>query len=295
MGVGVTIFFYACIFLFGIVVGSFLNVCIYRIPLKETVVTERSHCMSCGHTLAWYDLFPLFSWISLGGKCRYCKAKISKQYPIVEALNGILWVMCFLTAGFYPHMILSVNEYGVWTIFSWFLACLVCSALIVVTVIDWRTFEIPFGTCVFIFVIALIKLISKMAVEAYFVAEVAKEAGAEATFWELINGFGDWPEYVIGFFTVSGIFFIIFLISRGNWIGLGDVKLMAPAGLFLGWKLSLVALILGCLYGVIVHLTRMKLQNKDHQLALGPYLSAGIVSAIWFGEPIVEWYSGFFG
>ena len=96
----ITVVLYVFIFLFGVIIGSFLNVCILRIPMKETIVSERSHCMTCGHTLAWYDLFPLFSWVFLGGKCRYCKAKISKQYPIVEFINGVMAVLCFAFSDF---------------------------------------------------------------------------------------------------------------------------------------------------------------------------------------------------
>ena len=121
---------YLIVFLFGIVFGSFLNVCIYRIPKKENIVSERSHCMECGHELAWYDLFPLFSYIFLKGRCRYCGAKISPQYPIVEALNGIFWCLTFFIVG--------------WEWEAVFI-CLVIPALIVITVIDWRTYEIPFG------------------------------------------------------------------------------------------------------------------------------------------------------
>ena len=104
------------IFIYGIVIGSFLNVCIYRIPQKEDIVRESSHCMSCGHRLKWYDLVPLFSYLFLKGKCRYCGSKLSKQYPIVEALNGILYVVVFYA-----------------TDFSWdsILYCLMTSALIV--------------------------------------------------------------------------------------------------------------------------------------------------------------------
>ena len=80
---------YILIFAFGIVIGSFLNVCIYRIPQHETVVTERSHCMRCGYQLSWYDMVPVFSWLFLRGRCRKCKEPISPQYPIIEALNGI--------------------------------------------------------------------------------------------------------------------------------------------------------------------------------------------------------------
>ena len=87
------ILLYIVIFLYGIVIGSFLNVVIYRVPKKENMVTTRSHCMSCGYQLTWYDLIPLFSWLALGGKCRKCKARISVQYPLIEGLNGILYLV----------------------------------------------------------------------------------------------------------------------------------------------------------------------------------------------------------
>ena len=273
-----SIVFYVFTFIFGICIGSFLNVCILRIPLKETIVSERSHCMKCGHNLAWYDLFPLFSYLSLGGKCRYCKAKISKQYPIVEFANGALAVLCFIFGDFWPHKIvdiLDVDEIDVF--FLRFgvlvLSCIFCSVLIVITVIDWRTFEIPFGTNIVIFVLGIIKLIANFIVY-----------GADT----------DWLSYVIGFFVVSIPLAIIYYVSKGRAIGGGDVKLMAVAGLFLGWKLVLVALISGCLYGSVIHIIRMKVSGEGKQLAMGPYLSAGIVTAIWFGNYIVEWYSGFF-
>ena len=87
------------IFLFGIVIGSFLNVCIYRIPAGESLSKKRSHCMSCGYQLRWFDLIPLFSYLFLGGKCRKCKAHISAQYPIIESLNGALYVLIFIING----------------------------------------------------------------------------------------------------------------------------------------------------------------------------------------------------
>ena len=92
IGQNAIILLFVFLFLVGIVVGSFLNVLIFRIPLKEDIAVERSHCMHCGHILSWYELIPLISWIIQGGKCRSCKAKISAQYPIVEALNAILWI-----------------------------------------------------------------------------------------------------------------------------------------------------------------------------------------------------------
>ena len=87
------------VLLYGLVIGSFLNVCIYRIPKEETIVTERSHCMSCGYQLRWFDMIPVASFVALHGKCRKCGAKISAQYPLVEALNGILYVIVFLVNG----------------------------------------------------------------------------------------------------------------------------------------------------------------------------------------------------
>ncbi len=271
----ITVFFYVFLFLYGIIIGSFLNVCILRVPLKETVVSKRSHCMKCGHQLAWYDLFPLFSYLFLGGKCRYCKAKISKQYPIIEFLNGILAVLCFLLEGFLITDIDKSMDSS--RIIYWFvvmlLSAVLCSVLLVISVIDWRTFEIPMGANIIILVIGLVRLIFNF----------------------LIYGFeGAWLEYISGFFIVSIPLAVIYYVSKGRAIGGGDVKLMAAAGLFLGWKLNLIALILGCLYGSIIHIIRMKVSGEGKQLAMGPYLSAGIVTALWFGRYIVEWYSGFF-
>ncbi len=268
--------FYVFVFLFGIIIGSFLNVCILRIPLKETIVSERSHCMKCGHTLAWYDLFPLFSYIFLGGKCRYCKTKISPQYPIVEFLNGAFAVICFMMDGFWPHEIVAIYSLKLfsYSLMVSVLSAALCSVLIVISVIDWRTFEIPIGTNIAILVLGLIRLIGGFIVY-----------GSEM----------NWTEYVVGFFVVSIPLAIIYYASKGRAIGGGDVKLMAVAGLFLGWKLILVALIVGCLYGSVIHIIRMKVSGEGKQLAMGPYLSAGIITALWFGRYIVEWYSGFFG
>lgn len=94
--------------IYGIIIGSFLNVCIYRIPKNESIVTDRSHCMTCGHKLKWYDLVPLVSYLTLGGKCRYCKTKISKQYPVIEFTNGVLYGILVVVNGFNISTILFV-------------------------------------------------------------------------------------------------------------------------------------------------------------------------------------------
>ena len=243
--------FYLPIFLYGIVIGSFLNVCIYRIPLGESIAKERSHCMTCGYQLRWFDLVPLFSWLALRGKCRKCKTPISPQYPIIEAVNGVLYVLIFAVNG----MNLVSCFYG-----------LMASALLALSVIDFRTYEIPFGFNVFIGVLGLIRI-----------------------FTDLDN----WSEYVIGFFAVSVLLEIILVASKGRAIGGGDVKLMAAAGLLVGWKLIILAFFIGCILGSVIHIIRMKVSHAEHVLAMGPYLSAGVlISALW-GTQFINWYFGF--
>ncbi len=241
------------IFLYGIVIGSFLNVCIYRIPKRESLSKERSHCMSCGYQLRWYDLIPVFSYLFLRGRCRQCKEHISIQYPLVETLNGVLYVLIFVLNG--------------WSIDS-VIYCIFTSALIVLSVIDFRTYEIPFGINLFILALGLIHL-----------------------------GFhlGDWVTYVVGLFAVSVFLGIVYYASGGRAIGGGDVKLMGAAGLLVGWKLALFALVAGCILGSVIHLIRMKLSNEGKVLAMGPYLSMGLFLAILVGEPFWNWYLAAFG
>ena len=235
-------------FLLGIVIGSFLNVCIYRIPNKEDIVFTRSHCMSCGHELQWYELVPLLSFLCLRGKCKKCHTKLSIQYPLIEALNGVLYVVIFLINGFNVDSLLY---------------CGLTSALIVLSVIDFRTYEIPIGINIFILIVGLIHL------------------GFHYT---------DWVTYVIGFFAVSIPILIIILATHGKGMGGGDMKLMAVAGLLLGWKSIILAFLLGCIIGSIIHIVRMKVTKADHVLALGPYLAVGIFISMLWGSNIINWY-----
>lgn len=239
---------YVTIFLFGIVVGSFLNVCIYRLPEGESIVKVPSHCMSCGAKLRWFDLIPLFSWLFLRGRCRQCKAVISVQYPVVKAVNGILWVVVFLVNG--------MNGMSV-------LYSLMASALLTLSVIDWRTFEIPFGINVFLGVLGVVAVF------------LEKE---------------EWRSHLIGAVCVSGVLFVLYLFSKGRAIGGGDIKLMTACGLLLGWQKILLAFLLGCVLGSVLHLLRMRVSGEGHVLAMGPYLAAGIFLAALFGERWIDWY-----
>ncbi len=246
---------YVIIFLYGIVIGSFSNVLICRLPLKENIATHRSHCMTCGNKIQWYDLVPLVSYIILKGRCRHCGAKISAQYPLVEAINGFGYVFIFFNLGFSFVSILN---------------CLLFTILLVITVIDWRTYEIPFGLNVTIGVLGLIKTLL------------------------------DYPDllldHIIGFFAVSAFMLICLYIGRlivgADCFGGGDIKLMAAAGLFLGWKENILAFLLGCILGAVIHSIRMKVSKEDHVLAFGPYLAAGIMIASLWGSRMIEWYMG---
>lgn len=248
-----TIFLYILIFLYGILIGSFLNVCICRIPKKENIVTVRSHCVSCGYQLKWYDLVPLLSYLALRGRCRGCGGKISVQYPLVEALNGGLYLLVFWRYG------LSIDS---------LLYCFLFSALLVLSVIDFRTYEIPPGVNLFILTLGLIRVATDLS---------------------------DWFSHGVGLLSVSVPLWLIYLVTKGRGIGGGDVKLMAAAGLLLGWKLNLLGFLLGCISGSVIHVCRMKAAGEGRVLAMGPYLSMGIaVSVIWGGQ-MIAWYLSFTG
>lgn len=236
------------VFLYGIVIGSFLNVCIYRIPRGEDLIRVSSHCTSCGYRLKWYDLFPIVSFLALGGKCRKCKEKISCQYPIIEAVNGGLYVLIFCVNGWEVQSVIY---------------CLMASALLVLSVIDFRTYEIPFGINVFIFILGCINL------------------GLD---W------ADWKNYLVGFFAVSAFLYLLYLLTKGRAIGGGDIKLMAAAGMLLGWKKIILAFVLGCILGSVIHLVRMRVTKAEHVLAMGPYLSAGIFIAALWGDSLIWMY-----
>ncbi len=241
-------------FVMGACVGSFLNVLILRIPAGEGFGKGRSHCMNCGYNLTWYDMIPVVSWVVYGGKCRKCGAKISAQYPLVELANAALWTLTIRICGWDLRVI------------PW---CLAISALIVISVIDIRTFEIPFGLNL-----------------------IVGACGAAIT---VLDGKAGLLSHMIGFFVISLPLFILFLISGGNAIGGGDVKLMAAAGLMLGTGNTVAAFIIGCFLGVVIHLILMKVQGSGSRLALGPYLAAGTIIAVWVGEPVVNWYLNLLG
>ncbi len=249
-------FFYIFTFLFGITVGSFLNVCIFRIPKEESIVSVPSHCMTCGKKLHWYELIPLFSWLALRGKCHGCKTKISPQYPIIEAANGLLWCLVLFIKGPCPDFLLISALF---------------SALLVMGVIDARTMEIPNGIVLFILVLGIIR----SAVNIFIFKQ-------------------PWLDIVLGPVVMGGIFLAILLISGGRAMGGGDVKLMFTIGLFLGLKATFFGLVAACVVGSIIHLSLMAIKKVGRQLAFGPYLAIGFAVAALWGEKCLNWYLGKF-
>lgn len=209
--------------------------------------------MSCGYQLRWYDLIPLFSFLALGGRCRKCKTRISVQYPLIEGLNGILYLAVYYRYG------LSIES---------LLYCLLFSALLALSVIDFRTYEIPIGFNYFILALGLIRLVTDLT---------------------------NWLEYAIGLIAVSLVLYVIYRVSGGAAIGGGDVRLMAATGLLLGWKLNILAFVFGCILGSVIHVIRMRLTKADHVLAMGPYLALGTAIAVMWGNEFLVWYLGIMG
>lgn len=237
------------IFLLGTLIGSFLNVCIYRIPRKEDIVYTPSHCFNCSNPIKWYDLVPVVSYILLLGKCRHCKTKISLQYPIIELLNGAAYMGIFCIYG------LSKETFIYSALFS---------ILLVIALIDLKHFIIPNGLVIALTVLALINL---------------------------ALDYPNWLNYVIGFFCVSLILLGIAVITRGK-MGGGDIKLMAAAGLLLGWQHILLALMLGSIIGAFIGIVLIatKVITRKQMIPFGPFLSLGIMLSVLFYEPLIFWY-----
>ena len=240
------------IFVIGLCIGSFLNVCIYRLPKGESISFPPSHCQSCGYRLKVKDLVPVFSYIFLKGKCRNCGEKISIQYPIVEFTNAVLYLCVYLRYG------LSVETIK-YSIFA--------SLLLVIGVIDFKTTLVCIETTIF----GIIASILFMGYSWY-----------NTKIFPLDNIIGG----AIGFLII----WLIVKLTAG--MGEGDIDIALVCGLFLGKKGIAITLffgiILGGLAGVIFLIARKK--GKKDEMAFGPYLAMGAFIALMWGEKIFNWY-----
>ncbi len=248
---------YLLAFVFGTIVGSFLNVCIYRIPTGESVIYPFSHCPKCGEKIKWYDNIPIISYLILRGKCRNCGEEISVQYPLIELLTGIL------TAG-------VICKFGVSFVSLYFL--ILIYVLIVVSMIDLKTMLVPVKLCYF-----------------------AMVAGILLSLFVPVISFKD--SILGASFGAGIILFIIetyYIFTGKEGMGYGDANIMAVIGAFLGWEKVLLTIFFASLIGSVVGIALMVLKGKNSKFALpfGPFLSAGTYITILFGDEIIKWYLG---
>lgn len=259
---------YTFVFLFGASIGSFLNVCIYRLPKEESLIKRNSHCMTCGEEIKRRDLIPIVSWCILRGKCRSCGAPISPRYTVVELLNAVLYLLIFI---YFDVMQTPMHA---------ILVCLLYSALIVVFFMDWDTQLISNYVVIFIAVLAVLEFLFSDYNYIIDRFEVPVE--------------NPYISQIIGAFAVSIPLLLIELLSKGKAMGRGDVYLMAACGLFLGVKGAVVAIFIGLITGSVAGLIQ-KHKSGDSVFAFGPWLSVGVaVAAIW-GQQIGNWYLSFSG
>ena len=242
--------------IFGLVIGSFLNVCICRIANEESIAFPPSHCTNCGYELKAKDLIPVLSYIFLGGKCRSCKEKISIQYPIVEILNAILYIAIYLKFGFTLNL---------------FKFCLFASLLIVIGFIDFKTKYVYNSTVVF-------------GVVSGILFAVLEWMETKSIPW----------NYIAGAFIGFGIIYLIVILTRG--MGEGDIDIALICGLFLGIKGILVTLFLAIILGGIVAtiILIFKLKERKAEIAFGPYLSIVGIIACLYGRRLIDIYLGLF-
>jgi len=246
--------------IFGALVGSFLNVCIIRLPKEESIIIPGSHCPQCNHPIKFYDNIPLISYLLLGGKCRYCKRSISAQYPLVEGTTAISSLLLFLKWG------LSL---------SYFFYFSFVAALIIITVIDLYHQIIP----------------DVISIPGIGVGLLGALIIPHITFFNSLLGIllGGGSLFVVATFYQ-------WLFKREG-MGGGDVKLLAMIGAFLGWDAVILTILLSSLIGSITGIIIMVLKGKDFKYAIpfGPFLSLGAVIALFYKNEIISWYLQFRG
>jgi|SRR3989344_1325387 len=261
------------VFIFGLCIGSFLNCVIYRLSLDDSSLWKnlgglqnRSYCPHCKHPLMWLDLIPVFSFLFLKSKCRYCAQKISIQYPIIEILTGLIFLLIFI---FNPPAGGSIiNQFIIYQFINLFFLFYIASVLIVIFVYDLKYYLIP----------------DKILFPAIAVAFAYRLFH----FPSIINYLGA----VLIAFTFFGV---IYLISRGRWMGFGDVKLAVLLGLLLGFPVILAGLFLSFFFGAIIGLGLILFGKKGlkSQVPFAPFLIIGTFVALFWGEKIINWYTHF--
>ncbi len=246
------------VFIFGSIIGSFLNVCIYRLPRGESIITPFSHCPSCDKKINWFDNIPLVSYVVLRARCRFCKAKIPFRYFLVEFLTASAFLGFFILFGLTAKFSIIV---------------LLASLLIIATFVDFERQEIPdevtIGGLVAGLMLSLL-LPDVMGARSRWPSFVNSASGA------LIGG---GSIYLIGFFGE--------IIFKREAMGGGDVKLLAMIGAFLGWKLTVLTFFIAPFFGAVVGII-LKIKEGREIIPYGPYLSLGAIISFLFGNDILN-------
>jgi leader peptidase (prepilin peptidase)/N-methyltransferase len=242
---------------FGAIIGSFLNVCIYRLPLGKSLVWPSSACPGCGREIAWYENIPVLSWLALRGRCRTCKAWIGVQYPVVEALTAAMFALAWWAYGPTP-LLASRVVFG--------------CALIVLFAIDLEHHLLP-------------NAITLPGIVVGFVFSFFTEPG--------------WMSSLIGIVAGGGVLYLIaevyYRVRHEEGLGMGDVKMLAMIGAFVGWKLTLVALMMASLGGSLIGLVVIASRRGGMKYALpfGTFLALGAAAAATVGPAVLAWYLNF--
>lgn len=244
---------------YGLVIGSFLNVVIYRLPLGKSIVRPRSGCPSCGEPIAGYDNLPVLSWVLLRGKCRRCHAGISIRYPAIELSVGAISLIAFLQHG--PTL-----EYAV--VFGF------AAAMVVLIFIDYDHQILP----------------DSITLGGWLLGFLLAAPREALTLVEAISG------AALGAGLLYFVSEVYFRLRKIEGLGFGDVKMMGMVGAFVGWKGVLLTLFLGSFSGSLVGVGLVMLRGGDMKtkLPFGTFLGMGALAAIFVGEPVIDWYSGLF-
>lgn len=263
----------AIFFILGLVVGSFLNVVVYRLRVAETLVMDRSHCPHCKKTIAWYDNIPVISFILLKFRCRDCQENISWQYPIVEILTGALFVL----VGYY--------FFDVMQMFSWITTgyyLFIISSLLVILVYDFLYMEIP---SIVLWLAIFVAIVFALLVDG------GREISSGMTAFDFLTFSG-----ALAALAAFSFFFSMVAFSKEKWMGMGDAYLVILLGFIVGWPNILLALLLSFSLGALtgIGLILGKKKKMGSQLPFAPFLVLGTIITIFWYEPIVSWYFGLF-
>jgi len=254
------LYFLTLSFIFGLIIGSFINCLIYRLHKKKSL-WNRSFCPKCKHKISWYDNIPVFSFLFLKAKCRHCKKGISWQYPVVEFVTALLFALAF-----YVH----ANNFNFFSIFD---------SSIIILIRDW--FIISVMIVVFLYDLKYYLILDIITLPSIVIVLILN----------LVIGV-EWQNLLISGIIGLSFFLIQFVVSRGKWIGGGDLRLGLLMGVALGWPLVLLAIMLSYISGsfVGVYLLVRNKKKWGSKLPLGVFLSVGTVVVVLWGQKILAWY-----